>query len=166
MNDTMNQKEKVFGFIYVLLIFMSITGICSYLIFYYNPDFRLSSQKDFAITKMSRIKEYQDAQSSYTLTMDSLSAKIAKFNPGVNAVYEENDILYMINNLKNVYENRSWDTRYKSFLHVSDFYYMWFVDKKELWSKKVNITNFKKNLEECEIGLNTKKTEMNTALRK
>jgi len=162
----MNQKEKIFGFIYVVLLFIVIAGICNWLIFYYNPDFRLFSQKKFVITKMNRIKEFQDAQTSYTLTVDSLYAKINKFNPGINAVYEENDIMYMVNNLKSVYENRSWDTRYKSFLHVADFYYMWFTDKKELWSKKDNITRFKKNLEECEIGLTNKKNEMNSAIKK
>lgn len=166
MNDTMNQKEKIFGFIYVLLLFVAIAGICNWLIFYYNPDFKLFSQKKFVITKMNRIREFQDMQNSYSLTMDSLYSKIDKYNPGVNAVYEENDILYMVNSLKNVYEARSWDTRYKSFLHIADFYYMWFTDKKELWSKKDNIAKFKKNLEECEIGLTNKKNEMNSALSK
>ncbi|MEN9917579.1 MAG: hypothetical protein RL662_15 [Bacteroidota bacterium] len=163
MSNTMNQKEKIFGFIYVFLIFIVVTAICSYLIFYYNPDFRLSSQKDFAITKMNRIREYQDAQDTHISIMDSLYRKIEKFNPGVNAVYEENDILFMVNSLKNVYESKTWDTRYKSFLHVSDFYYMWFIDKKELWSKQSNINKFKKNLEICEIGLNNKKSELNAA---
>lgn len=160
MNDTMNQKEKIFGFIYVSIFFVFITSMCSWLIFYYNPEFRVMSQKDFAITKMSRIKEYQDLQTKYAPVADSLYSKIERFNPEVNAVYEENDINYMINVLKSVYEERSWDARYKSFLHVSDFYYMWFIEKKELWSKKSNIGKFRKNLEECEIGLTNKKNEM------
>ena len=110
------------------------------------------------------IKEYQNDQSAYIHTMDSIYQKIQRFNPGVNAVYEENEVLYMINDLKRVYENRSWDTRYKSFLHVSEFYYMWFIDKKELWSKRDNIARFRKNLEECEIGLNNRKQEMNSSI--
>lgn len=166
MNDTMNQKEKIFGFVYVLILFIAIAGICNWLIFYYNPDFRLFSQKKFVITKMNRIREFQEMQNSYALTMDSLYSKINKYNPGINAIYEENDILYMVNSMKNVYESRSWDMRYKSFVHVADFYYMWFTDKKELWSKKDNITRFRKNLEECEIGLSNKKSEMNSALSK
>ncbi|HCO67836.1 MAG TPA: hypothetical protein DIT04_08810 [Dysgonomonas sp.] len=165
MNDTMNQKEKIFGFIYVFLLFISIAAVCSWLIFSYNPDFRLLSQKDFAISKMNMIKDYQNEQNAYIYTMDSVYNKIQRFNPGVNAVYEENEILYMINDLKNVYESRSWDTRYKSFLHVSDFYYMWFIDKKELWSKRNNISRFRKNLEECEIGLNNKRQDINSLRR-
>lgn len=166
MNDTMNQKEKIIGFIYVFLLFMVTTAICCVLLFYYNSDFKVFSQKDFAIVKMDRIREYQDAQSTVITSVDSLYNKINRFNPNINAVYEENEIRFMINDLKNVYEKNSWDIRYKSFLHVSNFYDMWFTDKKELWSKRDNISRFKKNLEECEIGLSSKKNELNAAIRK
>lgn len=153
MNDTMNQKERVMGFIYVFLIFIGITTVCCLLIFYYNSDFRVFSQKDFAITKMERIKEFQDMQSRTSPTVDSLFKKISKYNPSVNAMYEENEIKLMINDLNSINDKYSWDTRYKVFLHISEFYNMWFIDKKNLWSKKENIAKFKKDLEECQMGL-------------
>ncbi|GHT65521.1 hypothetical protein AGMMS50239_25460 [Bacteroidia bacterium] len=160
MKTTTNQKEKVTGFIYVLLLFLAITITCCFLLFYYNSDFLVFTQKDFAVSKMDRIKEYQTIQSRSSMMVDSLFNKINKFQPMVNAVYEENDIEYIINELKNVYEQHSWDIRYKSFLHVSQFYSMWFTDKKELWYTRDNIVRIKRNLEECEIGLNTKKNEL------
>lgn len=166
MNDTMNHKEKIIGFIYVSLLFAFITTVCCLLIFYYNSNFHSFSQKDFATSKMDRIKEYQDSQNKASVVVDSLYNKINRYNPGVHAVYEENDIKFMINDLKQVYESHSWDSRYKSFLHVSEFYNMWFIDKKDLWSKKDNIVRFKKNLEECEIGLTNKKTDLNSAVKK
>ncbi len=166
MNDTMNQKERIIGFIYVFLLFVATAFICCLLLFYYNSDFKIFSQKDFAIAKMDRIREYQNAQSSVIHAVDSLYNKINRFNPAINAIYEENDIRFMINDLKNTYEKNAWDLRYKSFLHVSEFYFMWFTDKKELWSKQDNIARFKKNLEECEIGLSNKKNELNAATRK
>ena len=160
MSTTTNQREKITGFIYVLLMFTVITFTCSFLLFYYNSDFLAFTPKDFAISKMERIREYQDAQSKSSTMVDSLYKKISKYQPMVNAVYEENDIEYLINELKNVYERHSWDIRYKSFLHVSQFYSMWFIDKKELWYAKDNIVRLKQNLEECEIGLNTKKNDL------
>lgn len=160
MNDTMNQKEKIMGFIYVFLLFLLITFICCFLLFYNNSGFRVFSQKNFVIQKMDRVRQFQSDQSDAMLMIDSLQTKIARYNPAVHAVYEENDILFMINDLKAVYEKQAWDTRYKPFLHLSEFYMMWFADKKDLWSKNENIKKFKQNLEECEIGLNSKKNEL------
>lgn len=160
MNDTMNQKEKIMGFFYVLLLFLSITFICCFLLFYYNSDFRFLSQKNFVIQKMDRVRQFQADQSDASLVIDSLYSKIQRYNPGVHAVYEENDIRFMINDLKAIYEKQAWDTRYKPFLHISEFYTMWFADKKDLWSKRENIKKFKQNLEDCEIGLNNKKNEL------
>jgi hypothetical protein len=160
MKTTTNQKEKVTGLIYVLLLFTAITAACCFLLFYYNSDFLVFTQKDLAISKMNRIKEYQDVQSRSISMVDSLFNKINKYQPMVNAVYEENDIEYIISELENIYEQHSRDMRYKSFLHLSQFYSMWFIDKKELWSTRINITHFKQNLEECEIGLKNKKNEL------
>jgi hypothetical protein len=160
MKTTTNQKEKITGFIYVILLFTVVTGACCLLLFYYNSDFLVFSQKNFAISKMERIREYQHIQSRTMPVVDSLYHKISKYRPMVNAVYEENDIEFMINELKNIYEQHSWDVRYKSFLHVSQFYSMWFTDKKDLWYTKDNIARLRQNLEECEIGLNTKKNEL------
>ncbi len=166
MNDTMNQKEKVMGFVYVLLLFAFITTACCLLIFYYNSNYHSFSRKEHVIDKMSRIKAYQDAQNKASVMVDSLYYKIKRYDPGVQAVYEENDIRFMLNDLKKVYESHSWDARYKSFFHISEFYGMWYYDKKDLWSKNDNIVRFKKNLEECEAGLVKNKTDLNTAVKK
>jgi len=165
MNDTMNQKEKIMGFAYVFLLFLSITGICCFLLYYYNSDFKAFTQKKFVITKMERMRKFQSDQSHAIVIVDSLYNKINNYNPGVNAIYVENDIRFMINDLKAVYDKQAWDTRYKCFQHISDFYLMWFTDKKDLWSKQDNVIKFRKNLEECEIGLNNKKNDFNNIRR-
>ena len=159
-SNKMNQKEKIMGFAYVFLLFAAITAACCMLLFYYNSDFMRFTQKDFAISKMSRMKDYQDSQSHAEVMVDSLYSKINHFQPMVTAVYEENDIVFMINELKNIYDQHAWDVRYKSFNHLSLFYSMWFDDKKDLWSKRDNIIRIKKNLEECEIGLQNKKNDL------
>ena len=169
MNGKTNQKEKVMGFTYVFLLFAIITIACCKLLFYYNSDFLVFTQKEFAVSKMNRMREYQNSQSRSTVLVDSLFYKIDRFQPMVKAVYEENEIEFMINELKNKYEQhiaRDPDSRYKSFYHVSLFYSMWFTDKKDLWAKRNNIERIKKNLEECEIGLKDKKTDLLIATKK
>lgn len=162
MNNSVNEREKTYGFIYVLLFFIVFSCFFGWLLFFANSGFKSLSQKEFAINKMNYIKEYQNAESEYMPMVDSLNRKIEAFNPGINAIYEENDINYLINRIKHVYEQKSWDLRYKSFLHIAQFYEMWLIDKKDLWNKKQNIQLFKTNLEECEIGLTNKKNELGT----
>jgi hypothetical protein len=158
-NDTMNQKEKIMGFAYVLILFSVITFACCLLLFLYNSNFNTFGQKDFIVTKMVRIKEYQTVQKQTSETIDLLYNKISAYNPGVNAIYEEDNIKFLVNELKNIYEKNALDTRYKSFMHIANFYYMWYADKKALWSIGTNITRFTKDLEECEIGLTNKKDD-------
>lgn len=160
MNDTMNQKERIMGFFYVFILFLTITGICCFLFFYYSSDFKLFSQKQFVIQKMERVRQFQTDQASAIVIIDSLYNKIDRYDPAIHAVYEENDIRFMLNDLKAVYEKQAWDTRYKPFLHISEFYNMWFSDKKDLWSRRENVVKFRQNLEECEVGLNNKKTDL------
>ena len=100
----------------------------------WNSDFRMFEQKEFVKIKMNRIKDFQQEQAESQMPVDSLFRKIEAFQPGVYAQYEEDDIHYLINNLRNTYERNSWDKRYKLFMHIADFYAMWLSDKKQLWS--------------------------------
>ena len=161
---TKNQREKIIDFVYVSLLFTVVTFICCSILFYYT-DTMGSTQKEFVIAKMDRVRQFQDIQNRQISIVDSIYNKIGVFNPGVNASYEENDIKYYLNDIKNIYENNSHDERYKIFNQVSNFYNMWFSDKKELWSKHQNIANFQKNLEECQIGLDRRREELNNTRR-
>jgi hypothetical protein len=128
-------------------------------LFYYQDE-RTGTQKEFVIAKMDRIRQFQTVQSEQMIIVDSIFNKIKDFKPGVQASYEENDIKYYLNDIKSQYEKNSYDKRYKIFFQVSDFYDMWFADRKELWSKQQNVAGFKKNLEDCEIGLQKKTDEL------
>ena len=107
----------------------------------------------------------QQEQAESQLPVDSLFRKIETFEPGVYAQYEEDDIHYLINNLRNTYERNSWDKRYKLFMHIADFYAMWLSDRKQLWSIGQNISLFKANLEECEIGLQKKEEDLRSGTK-
>jgi hypothetical protein len=108
---------------------------------------------------MERVREYQKEQKRTMETINLLHDKIALFDPAVNAVYEEDNIKYMVNELRIIHDNHPLDSRYKSFLHIANFYYMWYVDKKSLWGIQENIARFTKDLEECELGLTNKKDD-------
>lgn len=156
---TRNKRERIIAFVYVCLFFTVTTTICCVLLSYYQSSGNIHSRKAFAISKMDRIRSYQTIQSKQLVVADSLYNQILDFNPGVNASYAESDIKFYLNDLKVLYNRNSHDARYKIFLQISDFYGMWFDDRKELWSKQKNIKTFKKNLEDCETGLRKKLDE-------
>jgi len=158
-NDTMNQKERIMGFAYVMILFIIITSVCCLSIFLYNTNYGAIKQKNFFVDKMKHINEFRNDQKKSAPTIDFLYDKISTFNPGVNAVYEEDNIKILINDLRDIYEKNPLDTRYKAFQHIADFYYMWYADKKALWAINSNISIFTKNLEECELGLSRQKDD-------
>jgi hypothetical protein len=155
-----NRREQVSAFISVTFLFLTTTIFGCAFLFYYSATGQTNARKEFAITKMDRIQSFQNIQSEQTIIVDSICNKIAAYNPDVHAGYEESDIKYYLNNIGNLYENNSYDKRYKIFYLLSAFYNRWFADRKEVWSKRQNIAGFRKNLEECEIGLQKKKEEM------
>lgn len=159
---TRNTREKTIGFIYVSLLFIVTTFACCWSLTYYT-DGKAETRKEFVIAKMDRIKSFQDTQNEQMLIVDSIYNKIGVFNPAINASYEENDIKFYLNDIKKLYDDNSYDGRYKIFQQTSNFYHMWFSDRKELWSKQQNIVRFKKNLEDCQIGLDKKKNELQIA---
>ena len=162
----MNNREVLWGRIYVFVLFFLTSLACCLSIFLWNTDFRLFEQKEYVKVKMDRIRNFRQEQQGHKMVIDSLYHKISGFHPGIHAQYEEEDVDYLINNLRNVYEQNNGDKRYKVFLHVADFYEMWMNDKKQLWSIRQNIDMFKANLEECEIGLQKKMDKLQNDMKK
>lgn len=148
-----NRHEYIIGNIYVFFMFASILGGCAYFLLKQNKDLNVFTQKIITIKKMNRIKEHQSTQANMAEFCDSLYYRIDHFNPDIQASYEENDIKFLINDVRLTYTNNSWDKRRKIFAQIANFYDNWLIDKKELWSKKENIDSFEKNLEECKIGI-------------
>lgn len=165
-NTLLNSRERLMAFFYVLLFFVTTTICCCFIIHWATANYGVSNHKYLVLSKIDKVKDYRVAQDVNRSTVDSLYNRIAGFDPKINATYEEDDIIYMLNDLRNIYQNNSWDNRYKVFLHVADFYQMWLTDRKELWSIKQNISNFKTNLEACEVGLESKKQDLRSNVKK
>jgi hypothetical protein len=155
-----NRRERVLGFLYVSLLFGAFSGVCAWSLFQRDDNRHLFSYKGSAVSKMERLSEFRQAQRQYQPRIDTLCARIDRYSPGVIASYEENEVNILIKEVGDVYEQHSYDRRYKVFRHYADFCRMWLNDKKELWGLQENIRAFKSNLEACEIGLQKKADEL------
>ena len=156
---THNRRERIIGTIYVSILFLITTLACCLCLFYFSES-KTGPRKEFVINKMDRIREFQHTQSGQLAIVDSIYHKISKFDPTLHANYEENDIKFYLNDIRKLYNDNSYDSRYRIFNQIPNFYHMWLSDRKELWSKRQNIIHFRKNLEECEIGLQKKTDEL------
>lgn len=158
-NKNIRRRDKVSAVVNILVIFAVCTSVCLFF-FFRNKDIDLGSRKSLIVKKAERQQVLRREQGNCLTQCDTLFGRIERFEPGVNASFEENDIKFLLNDLKEVYERNAWDKRYKVFYHVAACYEMWFADKKVLWSKKVNIRNFIQDLEKCEIGLTQKEEKL------
>src|SRR5690554_8051798 len=118
--------------------------------------------KTLVIKKMDRILEFREEQRKQSLVCDSIYQKIRRFQPGTNASYEENDIKFLISDLRKQYNNNTGDDGHKAFAQVADLYDMWFIDKKELWSVAQNTLTFKQTLQDCEVGVEQMPQDINS----
>ena len=165
MQRNIRKGDKISAAVSVLLIFGICTSVCLCFLVR-SQQINIRSYKDVITNKYDRQEDFRKKQGQTSGVCDSLYLRIKRFNPEVNASFEENDIKYLINDLRLQYENAPWDKRNKVFYHVAAFYDMWFVDKKMLWSKKTNIATFRGNLEKCEMGLTKKEDELSKKQKK
>lgn len=160
-----NRRERIGGYIYVILFFILGGGGCSWLLVSQSDIRQIFSRKDIVGAKMERQQNFRREQEQAAVECDIIVEGIMRYDPGVNAVYEKNDIQFMINELKKNHDQNRLDKRYMVYLHSGDFYQMWFNDKQYLWSLQSNLTYLKQNLEECELGLEKKQDEIKNGTR-
>lgn len=159
-NNHVNRRERIGGLLYVLFFFCAGIALSVWLLFSGDNISRIFARKDTVQLKMERQQSFRKAQGESAAVCDLLVSRILAYDPGINASYEKNDIQYIINEIRKQYEDNKHDKRYLAFLHLGDFYQMWFNDRQYLWSLKSNLGYLKNNLEECELGLNKKKEEL------
>ena len=154
-----NRKERIGGLIYVLLLFVLGTGLCGWLLLSQSDIKSVFTHKDIVSSKMKRQQVFKREQTNSVATCDLTIKSIEAYDPSIKAVYEKNDIQFMINELHKKYELNRSDKRYMVYRHLGDFYQMWFNDRQYLWSLKSNVEYLKQNLADCELGLKVKKEE-------
>ena len=155
-----NRREQITGFVHVSLLFVFTTAVCCFILSSSSNSSSIFTRKEIAADKMERIRQFRSVQSEQAVIVEAVNSMISVFDPNVQASYIENDINYYLNNIRSLYEKSNYDSRFKIFYHTADFYNMWFADKRELWNRSVNISDFKKNLEDCLIGIQREQNEL------
>ncbi|MEE1083743.1 MAG: type VI secretion system transmembrane protein TssO [Paludibacteraceae bacterium] len=160
-NSTSTSKEKVTGLIYVLSLFLITTGICGYILFVYNSDYRFANGKKDALSKLERVRNFQNAQSEYIEKIMAIDNSVNSIDPSVNASYLKQNLNYEIGEIKKISgdNNNKYDARFKIFDHVASFYEMKLFDKERLSVSLKNIEKFKADLDKCRGGVETLKNE-------
>ncbi|GHT23919.1 hypothetical protein AGMMS4957_16140 [Bacteroidia bacterium] len=152
MKTLQNMSEEIRALVRVGALFLALSVLgCSYILHGATID-RQQTEKQLAILQMERIHRFQAQQSKELPVVESLFQRIHRFDPGTRTNYEENDIKYYLSDLQDIAAQNGSDARYRLFLHLSNFYAAWLIDKKELWSKQQNIITFRQNLDACEIN--------------
>ncbi len=70
-SKTVSERERFIGFVYVLTLFIVITGACGFILFKYAGTRHIFSNKIMVIKKMERQKEFQNIQSVQIVSADT-----------------------------------------------------------------------------------------------
>ncbi|MBP5458169.1 MAG: type VI secretion system transmembrane protein TssO [Paludibacteraceae bacterium] len=151
------QREKRIAFFYVLLLFISISIICSYILFFWNSSYHFSEEKQHALEQMAKVSSFREMQRKVVGQMEVLDGRLAKVDPSLNASYEKREINYSIGEIRKIHVDNKYDGRFRLFEQVALFYELCLFDKERLWSSKKNIERFNADLERCRSGVENKK---------
>ncbi|MET4080726.1 hypothetical protein ABIB40_000670 [Pedobacter sp. UYP30] len=144
-------KEKRERFLFFISVFVLAAAILCTAIFYnYNNDSKIS-KKEFS-KRLQEENEFEEATTEVLPSLDSTYARIAKYNPNVQAQFLENDIKNAIGSIKSYYNRKPYDSRYKCFIYASKLYDNLFYDRKELKGNYNDIDNVNKLLNDCKLS--------------
>lgn len=144
-------KERREQFLFFIGIFLFTTALLSYGLFHDYGDGRLVSKADLA-EKLSQNADFESTVTEQRATIDTTYKQIIRFDPGVQAVFLENDIKNSLGSIKSNYDRKAYDLRYKTFLQTSQLYSDLFYDRRELKGNIADLNGIKKLLEDCNLS--------------
>lgn len=143
-------KEKTLGLFYMIMLFLAVSGTCSYFVFFSNPNLGSSNGKALALEGLKRISAFQKFQSERMEKLELLDGKVNSIDPGLKASYEKSEVKYMLGEFNKDYEENRFDDRYRIFALVSRFYDYKMFTKDRIWASKKNIQHFSEKYDFCE----------------
>lgn len=146
-------REKISGFFYVLLLFVSTSALCSFILFFSGSDYQFAKSKSAALAQMERVNGFKKIQDEYIDKIKTLNDDVNKMNPGLNASYEKRELNYSFGELKKVYSDNKYDDRFRIFDQTAQFLEMKLFDRERLFSVQKNIERFNTDLERCRNGI-------------
>lgn len=144
-------KERREQFLFFIGIFLFTSALLSFGLFHDYGDKRIVYKKDLA-DKLAQDADFESTVTEQRATVDSTYKQIMKFDPGVQAVFLENDIKNSLTSIKSIYERKAYDQRYKVFLQGSQLYSDLFYNRRELKGNNIDIERLGKSLEDCKLS--------------
>lgn len=160
MKSRLSTREVNVYFFYLLLILLLSLMAVSWLTFrHYNTDDKVV--RNLVDGKIEQEKSFLKIQKEAIVLIDSTYKAIKLFNPAINAVYAENDIINQLQNVESYYTDNGRDVYYKVYSLTAGLYRMMLEDKKTLQKKQSNIIMFKDQVQRCQIGFKESHNKMN-----
>lgn len=144
-------KERREQFLFFIGIFLFTTTLLSFGLFHDYGDGRVVSKQDLS-DKLTQDAEFEAVVKEQRATIDTTYKQIITFDPGVQAVFLENDIKNSLNSIKSIYERKAYDHRYKTFLQASQLYNDLFYNRRELKGNNNDLERLNKSLEDCKLS--------------
>ena len=157
----LSTKERREYFGYLLIIFLVITGLLGWLLFYRvsNP-FKMLTDAEKEILNQKSFFEHR--QETAVARYDSIMKKIDAFRSTPNSAVAKSDIENEIRVLNSYYDrapNR--DIRSISFEQMASFLQRYYEDVMVLQKSTGNAQVFQKQLDECRMGLDKNTNNLN-----
>ncbi|RAJ88094.1 hypothetical protein CLV59_101859 [Chitinophaga dinghuensis] len=144
-------KERQEQFIFLLVLSLFTIVLLAWLLFS-GSDVGNSAMKDKLAQKITSEKQFESVAAEMRPAVDSTYKKIMDFDPSVQALFLESDILNAIGSIKAAYQRKSYDVRYKAFLQEAQLLEVMFYDKKELRGNYHNIEKLNSDLDRCKLS--------------
>lgn len=144
-------KERREQFLFFIGIFLFTMALLSFGIFHDYGDGRQISKQDLA-DKLSQDADFEATVKEQRATVDTTYKQIITFDPGVQAVFLENDIKNSLSSIKSNFDRKAYDQRYKTFLQASQLYNDLFYNRRELKGNNNDLERLTKSLEDCKLS--------------
>ena len=157
---TLSKKEKRHYFLYLMgMLFLAVL-ILSFIVL--NKAGNPFSDADMHSVMILQDKtKFNDAQKSIQKKMDSTFVKIDKMDPEKSTPVENNEIEIGISEINRTFEGATTtDPRKASYPQISEFYEMYYQDKKSILTVKDNIQQFDRQLQDCMIRFKDKNQQI------
>lgn len=147
----LSTKERREYFLFFLALTVFSTALLSFGIFHNYGDERVVSKQELA-EKLLQDEIFEADIREQRPTIDTSYKQIVRFDPGVQAVFLENDINNTLGSIQSIYQRKAYDPRYKTFNQISQLYHAFFYNRRELKGNNSDVEKMGKSLEDCNLS--------------
>lgn len=157
---TLSKKERHYQFVYLILMLFAALIFLG-IIFLKGFESPFSDEDIISVQNLEQKVKFDQQQKATQRLLDSTFTQINRLTNEAPQPFEEDAIKTGINDIVNSFENANVvDIRKEGYPQIAKFYKMYFYDKKVISSKTENIKSFKKQFDECSIGVKEKKSQI------